>query len=262
MHRWSHHLNLWVQDYFGSGSLGDFHINGIELRIMTVISPDIAASSPTSTQISTQISTQTSKSSSALRQMLRRDLRERRQFINVLAQKTAARRLFHQIRQTVFFRKAHHVAIYQATNGEINPSMLLRHALMLGKRCFLPVLHPLQKNRMLFVRVRANTRLVPNRWGIAEPALRMSDVIPAKRLDLVLVPMVGFDRLGNRLGMGKGFYDRCFVDRHQNRRNKPILVGLAHDCQEVTEGITPSAWDIPMDALATPERYLQIRRRW
>ncbi len=258
MHRWSHHLNLWVQDYFGSGSLGDFHINCIEFRTMMAISPDIAATSP----ISTQISTQTSKSSSALRRMLRRDLRERRQSINVLAQKTAARRLFHQIRQTVFFRKARHVAFYQAINGEINPSMLLRYALMLGKRCFLPVLHPRQKNTMLFVRVRANTRLVPNRWGIAEPALRMSDVIPAKRLDLVLVPMVGFDWKGNRLGMGRGFYDRCFIDRHQNRRNRPILVGLAHDCQEITEGITASAWDIPMDALATPERYLQIRRRW
>jgi 5-formyltetrahydrofolate cyclo-ligase len=250
MHRWSHHLNLWVQDYFGSGSLGDFHLNRIELRIMTVISPDIAASS------------QISKSSSALRQMLRKNLRKRRQSINVIAQKTAARRLFHNIRQTVFFRKANHMAFYQATNGEIDPSLLLRHALRQGKHCFLPVLHPIQQNRMLFVRVRENTRLVPNRWGIAEPALRICDVIPAKQLDLVLVPLVGFDNKGNRLGMGKGFYDRCFVDRHQHRKSNPLLVGLAHDCQEVTEGITPTDWDIPMDALATPAGYLRTRRHW
>lgn len=191
--------------------------------------------------------------------MLRKTLRQRRQSLNAITQKTAARRLCHTVSQTAFFRQARHLALYQAANGEIDPSGLLHLAQRLGKHCYLPVLHPLRQNTMLFVRVHSKSRFARNRWGIPEPKLCMSDVISARRLDLVLVPLVGFDRQGNRLGMGKGFYDRCFAFRQQPGKNRPALMGLAHDCQEVSEGITPSAWDIRMDVLATPDRFYPIR---
>jgi len=79
--------------------------------------------------------------------------------------------------------------------------------------------------------------------------------------DAILMPVVGFDRHGNRLGMGAGYYDRAL--RHlrdgSRRWRRPRLVGLAFACQEV-ERIVPSAWDIPLDVVVT-ERGIVVPQR-
>ena len=97
-------------------------------------------------------------------------------------------------------------------------------------------------------RLRAN----PARIGIAEPVASPSARISPSRLDAILMPVVGFDRHGNRLGMGAGYYDRAL--RHlrdgSRRWRRPRLVGLAFACQEV-ERIVPSTWDIPLDVVVT-----------
>ena len=74
------------------------------------------------------------------------------------------------------------------------------------------------------------------------------------------MPLVGFDEAGHRIGMGKGFYDRTFAFR-RNKRRQPALVGLAHECQQVAGGITPSVWDVSLDALATPRRFQALDSR-
>jgi 5-formyltetrahydrofolate cyclo-ligase len=97
-------------------------------------------------------------------------------------------------------------------------------------------------------RLRAN----PNAYGIAEPVASATVRISPRDLDAVLMPVVGFDRHGNRLGMGAGYYDRAL--RHlrdgSRRWRRPRLVGLAFACQEV-ERIVPSTWDIPLDVVVT-----------
>ena len=104
--------------------------------------------------------------------------------------------------------------------------------------------------RTLFVRYRQGDRLQRNRWGILEPRLQARRRVPARTLDVVLVPLVGFDAQGNRLGMGKGFYDRTFSFRAAARRQRPLLVGLAHECQRV-ESLERQAWDIRMDRIVS-----------
>jgi len=68
----------------------------------------------------------------------------------------------------------------------------------------------------------------------------------------VLVPVVGFDRRGNRLGMGAGFYDRALRRRLDAGRpwRRPRLVGVAFARQELP-GIAASAWDVPLDLIVT-----------
>lgn len=108
---------------------------------------------------------------------------------------------------------------------------------------------------MLFMQVTPDTVFQRNRWGIKEPRLDMGACISPLRLDLVLVPLVGFDCEGRRLGMGKGFYDRAFANRISGKR-KPGLIGLGHACQEVPPGeILEAAWDVRLDKLVTPEGY-------
>jgi 5-formyltetrahydrofolate cyclo-ligase len=80
-------------------------------------------------------------------------------------------------------------------------------------------------------------------------------MVTARNLDLVLVPLVGFDTQGNRLGSGAGYYDRSFDFRLRLHDARPRLVGLAFDCQE-TAGLQRAGWDVPLDAIVTESRLI------
>lgn len=163
--------------------------------------------------------------------------------------------LFRRVLRWPRFHQAQRLAFYLPAGGEIDPRPLLQHCLRSGARCCLPVLSPLHEGKMYFVPVREGDALQYNRWGIAEPAPHR--LITPWALDLVFVPLVGFDRQGNRLGMGKGFYDRRFAFRGRRplrdwpAPHRPILAGLAHDCQQV-EQIPAEAWDVRLDVIFTP----------
>ena len=77
------------------------------------------------------------------------------------------------------------------------------------------------------------------------------DAISPRWLDLVLVPLVGFDARGTRLGMGAGFYDRHFAFlRHRRTWHRPRLLGLAFDVQRV-ERLADAAHDVPLWGIVT-----------
>lgn len=188
----------------------------------------------------------------AQRASLRKSLRQSRRLLSPRQQRDAAVALHHTLAGQRFFRAARRLAFYQAIDGEIDPSLLLAEALSRGQACFLPLLHPLRQGRLLFVRYRQGDRLQRNRWGIAQPRLQAQRVVSPRWLDVVLVPLVGFDARGNRLGMGKGFYDRTFSFRTRSARRRPLLIGLAHECQRV-EALEGQAWDVKMDAIVSDQ---------
>lgn len=150
------------------------------------------------------------------------------------------------------FKKANKIAFYIAVGGEISPTQLLEEALSQNKTCYLPVLHPLKHNELWFVRYTKDAQLAPNEFNILEPA-DTTERIPAWSLDVVLAPLVAFDKTCHRIGMGAGYYDRTFAFiKEDEEKPKPTLVGLAHDFQKV-ENIFPEPWDIPMDIIVTEE---------
>ncbi len=120
-----------------------------------------------------------------------------------------------------------------------------------GRRWYLPVLHPFRPGRLWFARYRPVDPMRPNRFGIQEPQRRGRQLCPAHGLDLVLLPLVGFDTHCNRIGMGGGFYDRSFAFLLRRRYwRRPLLIGLAHECQRV-DAIERQPWDVPLDAVVT-----------
>lgn len=188
---------------------------------------------------------------SETRGTLRASLREKRQGLSTEQQETAAASLFSMLGSQDFFRVAQRIAFYQVADGEIDPRMLLDLALSEGKSCFLPVILPDNPEFVSFAPYDANTELVPNKWGIAEPPA--SEVISATHFDVVFVPLVAFSKDCFRLGMGKGFYDRTFSFKTFNRRSSPMLVGLAHECQLV-DSFPVESWDVRLDAVATERK--------
>ena len=186
------------------------------------------------------------------RDTLRSSLREKRQELSPEQQKTAAASLFGILENQDFFRVAQRIAFYQVAGGEIDPRMLLDLALSEGKSCFLPIIQQDNPEFVSFAPYDANTELVPNKWGIAEPST--SEVISPTNFDVVFVPLVGFSKDCFRLGMGKGFYDRTFSFKIFNRSSSPMLVGLAHESQLV-DSFPVENWDVRLDAVAT-ERHI------
>lgn len=140
------------------------------------------------------------------------------------------------------------VAIYASFPEELDSGPLLRLARQRGCRIFLPRIDP-RTIGMKFVEALAGARETTNHLGIVEPHGTRS--IPARWLDLVLLPLVGFDMRGMRLGMGGGYYDRTFAfrNRHSAWRG-PRLVGVAYSFQQVPS-IAHEAHDVHLDAVVT-----------
>ncbi len=192
---------------------------------------------------------------------LRRELRKRRRALSADQRRARQRLLVDHLVHHRHFRNSRRIALYWPADGEPDIRALVAHPLARRKRFFLPVLVPFSSTPMWFAPWRPGDRLVPNRFGIPEPDPGARHLVAGRLLDLVLMPLVGFDEAGNRLGMGGGFFDRSFAFlRHRRRWFKPRLMGTAFDCQGV-EGLPHRPWDVPMDALATESGSRMFRRQ-
>lgn len=194
-------------------------------------------------------------SSPSQRHQLRQQLRARRRALNPRQQQLAAQRVLARLKPLWPVRRCRRAAFYVANDGELDPARLLDWALETGMVCYLPALNPLGTNPLCFVRYRTGTPMRPNRYGIPEPVMQgRRERIRSRDLDLVFVPLVGFDERGGRLGMGGGYYDRSFCHKQsleqQSSDSKPLLIGLAHGCQQL-DRLPVASWDIPLDGVVT-----------
>lgn len=192
------------------------------------------------------------------RQSIRKQLRTARRALSPAQQKFAAHGLARQLRHFLPVLRSKHIAFYLPNDGEIDPRPLIRFLERCGKHCYLPRLHADGSNRVWFVRYRSGEKLSDNRYGIPEPQVQEQQ-LPAWAIQTVLMPLVGFDRSGNRLGMGGGFYDRTFAFKRLRPNSRPLLIGLAHSIQEVA-ALPTESWDMPLDIIATEKALLRVPR--
>lgn len=158
---------------------------------------------------------------------------------------------------------AKHVALYQANDGELSTNRLIETLWQEGVKTYLPRLHPFSPAQLIFLHFDCHTQLEANQYGIMEPKLDVTQLIPAFKLDVILTPLVAFDTYGNRIGMGGGYYDRCLgaltpdalamSTPEFQAMTPPLAIGFAHDCQEVSLVPTES-WDMPLAMIITPTR--------
>lgn len=145
------------------------------------------------------------------------------------------------------FQQAKQIATYLSVSGEADPTPLAK----LGKVFYLPVLKKNKKGGLHFVKVNENSKFTINQFGISEPILTDVDKFQVKQLDLVIMPLVGFDQQGNRIGMGGGYYDRSFSFKLSDKSSrKPLLIGYAYEFQKI-EVLKPEVWDVRMDGVVT-----------
>jgi 5-formyltetrahydrofolate cyclo-ligase len=189
---------------------------------------------------------------------LRKALRAARNRLSIQDQAAAGEGLLRHLQMLPEFLQSSRVALYLANDGEIDPAKVMWWIVDNERTCFLPVVQQQDnRNSLLFAEVNRETRLVDNGFGIAEPDVIASDLTTADELDLVLLPLVGFDHRGNRIGMGGGFYDTTFEFLKSGDRHKPLLVGVAHEMQKV-DRINAESWDIPLSTVVTDQSIYRL----
>jgi 5-formyltetrahydrofolate cyclo-ligase len=146
------------------------------------------------------------------------------------------------------FKAGKRIAVYLPFDRETDTAALIAAARRRGVRLFVPVIVDRRRARIRFYPLDRKTRR--GVFGIAVPADLGHPVAP-RWLDLIVIPLVGVDTEGRRLGMGGGFYDRALEFRRLRRCwSGPHLTGLAFDRQR-TDLKFAQAWDVNLDSLAT-----------
>ena len=185
---------------------------------------------------------------------LRRQLQTKRFLLTEHQATSACQQMTTHMLTHPVFTKAQRIAFYIAVKKEMNPEGLIKAALAAQKQCYLPVLMP--NKAMHFVEISDLSTLRPNRYGIPEPPHNPNKIIDPMALDLALVPLVGCDSRGHRLGTGGGYYDRSFAEKKPGQTS-PILIGLGYQFQKRWY-LPRQRWDIRLDGLATEKGITQF----
>ena len=176
------------------------------------------------------------------RSALRRQLRGQRKTIEPARRTAAALAAAEHISGLPHWSAAYHIGLYWPNDGELDTRPLADACRNEGKRVYLPVLT--QHHTLTFREWREDSSLQNNRYGIPEPTAQ-ADAIAVPEIDVVVMPLVGWQRDGYRLGMGGGFYDRTLADA-----GGPLRVGLAYACQEI-RGLAMQHWDVALQWVLT-----------
>jgi 5-formyltetrahydrofolate cyclo-ligase len=150
------------------------------------------------------------------------------------------------------FKSGARIAVYLPFDREADTAALIAAAGRRGARIYVPVVTDFRHRRLAFCPLSARTRR--GAFGILIPhdvPRSRARAVSARWFDLIVVPLVGVDGAGRRLGMGGGFYDRALAFRRTRRQwPGPRLIGLCFDCQR-TDTVFADAWDVRLDAVAT-----------
>ena len=186
---------------------------------------------------------------------LRARLRAQREQLAPADRIAAAQGVAAVLEQLPEFLVDQRVAGYWAVAGELPLHAALAALAARGQRYHLPVLA--SGRTLRFAPWRRDVELRPNRFGIPEPQCPASALPTPEAVELVLVPLVAFDRRGYRLGSGGGFYDRSFAFlKTVARPAQPLLVGIGYSFQELP-ALAGEAWDIQMDFVATERELIE-----
>lgn len=133
---------------------------------------------------------------------------------------------------------AERIGIYVSLADEVDTHRLIERLLAEGKSIYVPRCH---QRTLTFHRIQSLNELRPSRFRLLEPD---NDPSPLAEMELIFVPLVGFDRKRNRIGYGRGYYDSVL------KKISVPKIGLAYRFQQVEE-LPREPHDVPLDEILT-----------
>lgn len=191
----------------------------------------------------------------SVRKALRAQLHERRAALTPGERIVASQALVESLEQIPQFLIDKRIGGYWAVAGELPLAALIQGLRARGQIYHLPVVG--NDRHLKFAAWQPGGAIAANRYGIPEPECAAEDLIEPDQLDVVLLPLLGFDRGGHRLGFGGGYYDRSFAFlRERTSIDKPVLVGIGYASQEIP-AIVAMPWDVRLDYIATDQEVIE-----
>jgi len=181
------------------------------------------------------------------KEQLRALLDQKRSAVGESERQKAAQLATHSFEKSDLFITSQHIACYLPRTVEFDCTPMIQTIWEAKKSCYIPILVS-EDAGLQFAHYQVETPVILNRYKILEP--ESAHIFSALKLDVVILPLVGFDDEGNRLGMGGGYYDRTFAFLRNNTVKKPVLIGLGYECQRVRL-LPHDEWDIKLDGMLT-----------
>jgi 5-formyltetrahydrofolate cyclo-ligase len=136
--------------------------------------------------------------------------------------------------QSISLSGIKNIALYMPANNEVSLD-LLNKEISIYNKISIPVVKP--NKQLQFIKPKTDCEFTLNQFNILEPTEGIE--IEVNSHDLIIVPSVGVDKNGFRLGYGGGYYDRVFAD-HQSSLKKPLLIGLLFSFQKINDAFGES----------------------
>ncbi|ASJ75980.1 5-formyltetrahydrofolate cyclo-ligase [Granulosicoccus antarcticus] len=145
------------------------------------------------------------------------------------------------------------IGAYLAFGHEVNVDEFMAQCRDQGQSTYVPLIQ--SDNTLIFASLTDDTPIILNKYAIREPVTDQKTCLPATSLDIVIVPLLGFDAQCQRMGMGGGYYDRTFAYKRQALQDNsinpaPLLIGVAFESQCV-DSVFPDWWDVTLDHVVT-----------
>jgi 5-formyltetrahydrofolate cyclo-ligase len=181
---------------------------------------------------------------------LRKKIRAALQKISPVARDAASAQLCARLKEQGFWKNAASVLLFAPLPEEADVWPLLEESLVAGKIVALPRFDSAGQSYVAGRVQNPRSEFVIGQFGIREPSPSCVE-IPLNRIDLVLAPGVAFDLRGNRLGRGRGFYDRLLAEV------RGVKCGVAFE-EQIANAVPAGAHDLPMDFILTPTRCVTV----
>lgn len=188
---------------------------------------------------------------------LRKQLRQQRRAVTPNQQQQAQQAVLQRLIRLPKFQYAKKVGVYLDAFGEIHTQRIIEYCFVQGKQVYLPMICNMNQ-QLVWVEISRhqyiNKRFSHHPLGMKEPMASRGKHV--SHLDLLIMPLLACDKYGTRIGMGGGYYDRTLASAPQ----RPYRLGIAHDFQLIHANLPRENWDQPVDALLTPQYFLQFKR--
>jgi len=173
----------------------------------------------------------------------------RREIVTILNRQKEAERLKRSrvIQKKLFalkeFKEAKNIMFFASFDGEVDTFRMIKETIKLGKQVVLPAIVKKEKRIIPSKITDLQKELDTGPYGVKQPKLKKTQFVSPEDIDLVVIPGIAFDRVGNRLGRGEGYYDRFL----KKLPNGIPTVGLAFSFQILKTIPSVRHMDIPVD---------------
>ena len=179
--------------------------------------------------------------------MLRLQAKEKLQKLSLDIRFTSSQKIATKIIASKIFTQSKNIACYIPIEHEINIWKIIKIIWQQNKNCYLPALDSNKKYYLQFVKFQKQDKLIKTKYKILEPKIILNKIIAPQDLDLVIIPLLGFNNNLFRLGRGAGCYDRTFEFKKQDHQKNPHLLGIGYNLQHIE--FEPKPWDVAMNEI-------------